>query len=255
MRTTSCDGRDKRRHAGVCPNCAQAIIIPKPARPSKQETPGLMKWRLAAAGVAIVMLVAGFLVWQTRQWSTKQTRSMPIPAESKPDAGNLKQTREFNAAQTVQWLENMESSFGGIGTALSKTNGVLLVKEVFASSPAERAGIKAGSKIVSINGEPARNMTLEEVVKLLRGPVGTVVKMEVMSPDGAQRELSLIREKVAAFPVDSKLLDGGLVYIRIRGFNKETPGAVREALTQPGVSKARGIVLTSGAITEVCLVP
>jgi hypothetical protein len=89
-----------------------------------------------------------------------------------------------------------QSSFGGIGVQLDKTNGVLLIKGGITDSPAGRARIKIGSTIISIDGLPVENMALKDAVNFLRGPVGTTVKMVIVSPEGQQREFSLTREKL-----------------------------------------------------------
>ena len=106
----------------------------------------------------------------------------------------------------------MEGSIGGIGVRLTNTNENLVVNQVFASGPAERAGIKAGSKIISINGLPTETMSPHDAVKLLRGIIGTQVELEVAAADGSVARLSLTREKILRAPVKSKLMEGGLLY-------------------------------------------
>jgi carboxyl-terminal processing protease len=170
-----------------------------------------------------------------------QAASVRATDVGNPAAGA--QTNRLNAMQTANKRIEMEGSVGGIGAKLAKTNSLLLIEKIYASSPAERAGLKAGAKIISINGLPTKNMSSDDAVKLLRGSVGTQVELEVEAADGRVTRLSLSREKIMLAPVESKLLEGGLVYLRIPAFNQETPNLVRQALAQKIGPDTKGIVL------------
>ena len=100
--------------------------------------------------------------------------------------------------ETANKQANTEGSFGGIGAELETNSGVLRVKRVVTSSPAERASLKAGWEIPRINGISTAGMELKDAVKLVRGTIGTELKLEVRLPDGTSRQISLIREQVLA---------------------------------------------------------
>jgi carboxyl-terminal processing protease len=70
-----------------------------------------------------------------------------------------------------------------------------------------------------------------------------MVEVEVASPGAAPRRFSLVRERISYAGVEGKVLDGGLVYVRPREFNKETPEAVRAILLKHGRGEAKGILL------------
>ena len=169
-----------------------------------------------------------------------------------PASGSRVET--LDAAETARREEGREGSFGGIGAELVKTNGILRVKRVMAFGPAEKEGLKAGSEVVSINGLPTRTMAIEDAVKLLRGPAGTKVELEVAPPNGATQRLTLTCAQLLLRPVEGRLLEGGLVHVRVSGFDKATAGEVRKALTRLGGSEAKGVVLDfrneSGGVLE-----
>ena len=126
---------------------------------------------------------------------------------------------------------------GGIGVQLDKTNGVLQVKSVLATGPAENAGITAGLKIISIDGAPTADMTLTNAVNVLRGAVGATVKLEVMLPDGARREASLARVDVNALiqggpVVQHRPLTDETALLIVRGFGTNTADGVIHALAE-----------------------
>ncbi|MCM8761128.1 MAG: S41 family peptidase [Candidatus Omnitrophica bacterium] len=69
--------------------------------------------------------------------------------------------------------------FGGVGVEISLRDGILTVVSPIAGTPAEAAGIKAGDKIVKIDGKITKKMTLSEAVKLMRGKPGTMVTLTI----------------------------------------------------------------------------
>lgn len=148
----------------------------------------------------------------------------------------------LSAAQTANKQIEIQGSFGGIGAKLEKTNGVLRVASVFAGGPAERASLRVGWEIASINGAPTRSMTVEDAIQLIRGPIGTEIALEAVAPGGAARKVSLTREKVLLSPISSKVLEGGWLLLRLGVFDQETPGAVRAKLLARS-PETKGIVL------------
>lgn len=95
----------------------------------------------------------------------------------------------------VPTFAQSDASLGGIGAELEATNGVIRLKRIIAASPAERAGLKVGWEIPRINGISTVGMSVKDAVKLVRGDIGTELKLEVRTPDGTNRQISLIREK------------------------------------------------------------
>jgi carboxyl-terminal processing protease len=205
-----------------------------------RKTTSASRTRILGWGLAVLCLN-----WQGLKTALGRDGDPPASA-SKVEA--------LDAAETAKREQGREGSFGGIGAELAKTNGILLVKRVMAFGPAEKAGLKAGSEVVSINGLPTRTMAIEDAVKLLRGPAGTTVELEVAPPNGTSQRLTLTRAQLLFRPVEGRLLEGGLVHIRVSGFDKATAGEVRKALTRLGGPEAKGVVLDfrneSGGVLE-----
>jgi carboxyl-terminal processing protease len=120
-------------------------------------------------------------------------------------------------------------SYAGIGARLAGSPPMIF--EVFADSPAERAGLEYGDTITAANGRSASALRLDEIVGLLRGDAGTSVRMTVQHPDGEQNDLTLVRAKVKVDFVTSTTLDGRVGYIRLRGFPEpKVAAAVEQAI-------------------------
>ena len=139
--------------------------------------------------------------WGTGICLLTQTAGVWAADEGNPATGA--KTNRLNSMQTADKRVEVEGSIGGIGAQLANTNDNLVVKGVVASSPAERAGLKAGTKIISINGLTAKSMALDDAVKLVRGPIGTQVELEVEASNGSVARLSLSRASVSPeWPLD-----------------------------------------------------
>src|SRR5262245_1333344 len=86
----------------------------------------------------------------------------------------------FGPQELNQFNDHLEQKLAGIGAALKAESGEVIVQTPLAGSPAFEAGIKAGDRIVTINGtELPERGALETAVKLLRGPVGTAVSLGI----------------------------------------------------------------------------
>lgn len=81
---------------------------------------------------------------------------------------------------TKDFQENISGNFEGVGMEIGIKEGVLTVVSPLKGSPAELAGLKTGDKIITIDGEPALDLSTEKAVKMIRGPKGTVVKISVL---------------------------------------------------------------------------
>ncbi len=140
--------------------------------------------------------------------------------------------------------DDLRGSFGGIGAWLSKREDGAVVLTPMEGKPAQRAGILEGDVVIRVDEhEITAEMSLEDVILLIRGPVGTVVKLTV-SREGQPEPLvfEITREMVETPTVSWRLLDKsqGLGYISISLFtertNKELETALRDLKAQ-GVTR------------------
>jgi len=126
-----------------------------------------------------------------------------------------------------------QGSFGGLGIEITVKDRQLTVVAPIEGTPADRAGIHAGDRIVKIDGNPTKDMTLMEAVKKLRGPRGTRVTLTILRDDStAPLELSLTREVIEVKSVRAKGLDDAIAYIRIASFHERTAKDLQKAIEQ-----------------------
>ncbi|RUM89198.1 MAG: peptidase S41 [Thermodesulfatator sp.] len=126
-----------------------------------------------------------------------------------------------------------KGSFTGIGVEITLEDGVLTVVSPIEGTPAWKAGLRPGDKIVRINGQPTKGMSLMEAVKKLRGPKGTKVTITIFREDTKElKDITLVRDVIPIRSVRAQTLEPGYGYIRISSFQEKTGKELRQALTK-----------------------
>lgn len=121
--------------------------------------------------------------------------------------------------------------FGGLGVVISIRDGVLTVMSVMDDTPASKAGLKSGDKIVQIGEESTINMPLNDAVNRLRGAPGSDVTIWIKRKGVAALErFKITREEIRIRSVDQKSLEDGIGYVRIRNFQGNTFDDLNRAL-------------------------
>jgi carboxyl-terminal processing protease len=116
-------------------------------------------------------------------------------------------------------VEN-QGEFGGLGINIVVRDGRLTVEYPLKNTPAQRAGLQPDDHIVRIDGESTINMSLDEAVSRMRGPIGDPVVLEVIRDSFQEaKEFDIVRQTIKINPVDGELLDGGVGYVNIPAFH------------------------------------
>ncbi len=138
-----------------------------------------------------------------------------------------------------------KGSFSGIGIEISMRDGILTVVSPIEGTPAFKMGLQAQDKIIKINDEATKDLTLMEAVKRLRGPKGTEVTISIHREGLTElKDISIVRDVIPLISVKSKILDPGYGYIRIRNFQSKTTKEFKEALkTLNSDAPLQGLVL------------
>lgn len=140
-----------------------------------------------------------------------------------------------------------EGQFGGIGVEVDMRGETVTVLAPIEGSPAEKAGIKSGDKIVAVDGEDARVIGVDKMIRKMRGAAGTRVRLSIHR-DGQKDPLTfeLVREIIKVASVTAKMLDLNIGYIRIKQFQERTHEDLLRA-----VVKLRQTGAIKGAILDL----
>ena len=129
--------------------------------------------------------------------------------------------------------------FGGLGIEITLKDDILVIVAPIEDTPAFRAGLAAGDRILKIGDQYAKGMEIMEAVRLMRGAPGTEVTITVMR-EGFERpqDFTLKREIIKIKSVKSKTLESGFGYVRVTQFQERTAADLEKALD--GLSKESG---------------
>ncbi len=137
-----------------------------------------------------------------------------------------------------------EGSFEGIGAIVSMEDGELTVVSPIASGPAERQGVRAGDKILEVDGEPTAGMSLAEAVLRIRGPKGTTVTLLILHQgETTPVTIEIVREEITLDSVYLDMLPDNIAHVRITYFSERTHEEFTAVLNNALQSGALGIIL------------
>ena len=165
--------------------------------------------------------------------------------------GVLQSLDPYSAYMSPELFKEMQTDtrgeFGGLGIEIGMESGLVKVISPIDDTPAARAGIKAGDYIVKIGDDQVQGKSLMEAVKLMRGPVGTSIKLTVRRKNVKKPlEFKITRKIIEIKSVNSKILgeDKNLGYIRLKSFNENSDKQFLNIVKQfEKDSKIKGYIL------------
>ncbi|HEX7120867.1 MAG TPA: PDZ domain-containing protein, partial [Gemmatimonadaceae bacterium] len=141
--------------------------------------------------------------------------------------------------------ERTTGNYVGIGAQIQRRDDWPMIAAPFPGSPAERAGLATGDRVLQIDGQSTRRWTIEEVVRALRGPPGTTVELVVERPgDPRRRTLRLTRGGIHRRAVArTVMLPDGVGYVDVNTFNDSTVLELEHAIDSLLGAGMRSLIL------------
>jgi carboxyl-terminal processing protease len=138
-----------------------------------------------------------------------------------------------------------EGAFGGLGIEITIKDQFLTVVTPIEDTPAFKVGLLAGDRIIEIEGEATKDLSLVEAVRKLRGPVGTVVRITVMrAGTGELLPFSIKRAHIQIQSIkDVKIVKDGIGYVRLTQFQEHTGRDLEKALRELKKKGMRALIL------------
>ncbi|MEY3282120.1 MAG: S41 family peptidase [Acidobacteriota bacterium] len=143
-------------------------------------------------------------------------------------------------AQVTEYLANKDKG-DTTGLVIGQYSGFAYVIAIVPDSPAEKAGLRVGDVIEYINGQATRDLGLYDVKSLLLGPVGTPIELSLINRKAGK--LKLVPGLVPSTPVESRLLEGQIGYLKLPILNKGESARVESALRDLLKKGAKSLVL------------
>lgn len=137
-----------------------------------------------------------------------------------------------------------KGEFGGLGIQIGIKDSALTVIAPIEDTPAYKAGIKSGDRIIKIGDQGTKDMSLMDAVNKMRGPKDTTVSLTIMREGWKEPQIfSLKRDIIKIKSVKYRKLDSGIGYIKITQFQEQTAADLTAALTKLNEEKTDSLVL------------
>lgn len=143
--------------------------------------------------------------------------------------------------------EPLEGNFEGVGIEFSIIRDTLTVVNTISGGPCERVGVRAGDKIVAVDGEKiaSKGVTNEKIFKYLRGPKGTKVLLNIVRSE-VKEELvfEVLRDKIPILSLDAAYeAEPGIIYIKLNRFSANSKDEILNALAGLKINMPKGVIL------------
>jgi carboxyl-terminal processing protease len=137
-----------------------------------------------------------------------------------------------------------KGEFGGLGIQISMKDSILTVIAPIEDTPAYMAGIKAGDKILKIDGESTKNMSIQDAVSKMRGPKGKPVTLNIFREGWTEpKDIPIVRDIIKIKSVKAKMLKDEIGYIKLTQFQEMTSDDLTKALKDLKEKGMKSIIL------------
>ena len=135
-----------------------------------------------------------------------------------------------------------KGEFGGLGIEVTLENGFVKVIAPIDDTPADKAGIKSGDLITHLDDEPVLGMTLSEAVSIMRGKVGSKIKLTINRNENENLQIFITRAIIQLKAVKARL-ENNIGYIRVSSFNQKVDRQIIDSIKNFKKDKLIGYVL------------
>lgn len=139
----------------------------------------------------------------------------------------------FPPAESKVFEESVSGEFGGVGMEIGMRDRAITVIAPLKGTPAYNAGIKAGDKILKIDGTPTTDMAVDKAVSLIRGKKGTAVALSLFREGKREPlEIKIVRDTITIPTIDTEARKDGIFVIKLYTFSANAPELFRGALRE-----------------------
>lgn len=154
----------------------------------------------------------------------------------------------FEPETSKKFQEEISGSFGGVGIEIGKRDDVLTVISPLKDTPGYRAGLKAGDKIIRVDGQSTADMSIEDAVNIIRGPRGSKVVLTIQND--TTRDVEIIRDTIKIPTVEWQMLNSlpsgegkNIAYIQIFSFNQTVDSTFKVVAEEILKSNADSVIV------------
>lgn len=158
-------------------------------------------------------------------------------------AANDPYTVFMDPTQAKSFADDLAGTFEGIGAEVGLRNDIITIIAPLDGMPAQKAGLLAGDKIYSINGQLTLGLTIDEAVKKIRGPKDTKVVLTIIRGKDKPKDFTITRNVIIVKSVKTEIRSDGIMVIKVSNFNDDTAALFESAVALAIVKQPKGIIL------------
>ncbi len=153
-------------------------------------------------------------------------------------------TSFFDPEENASFTENIEGSFDGIGAELGIKDELLTVIAPLEGSPSEKAGMRAGDKIIKVGDKIVADMSIDDAVKEIRGKKGTEVRLTILREgEDDTKEITIVRDTIEIKTVSIEFKEDNVAYLKISRFGEKTSEEFDNTISEMLSRNSKGIIL------------
>jgi len=153
-------------------------------------------------------------------------------------------TTFLNPEDTKRFIEDVKGTFEGVGMEIGQKKGQLQVIAPLEGTPAQKAGLRAGDKIIKVDDTLTLDITLDEAVNLIRGPKGTEVTLSIWREEwGQTKEIKIVRGVIEIPSLKWEIIDENIAHLKLYQFSEKASFDFREAAIEILASPCQKIIL------------
>ncbi len=145
--------------------------------------------------------------------------------------------------EAKEFADDLAGTFEGIGAEVGMRGDVITVIAPLDGTPAQKAGLRSGDKIYAVDAKSTLGLTVDEVVKKIRGPKNTKVVLTIIRGKDKPRDITITRSIIIVKSVKTELRSDGILVIRVSNFNDDTEALFNEAVSLALLKNPKGIIL------------
>lgn len=143
-----------------------------------------------------------------------------------------------------EFNDDLAGTFEGIGAEVGMRNEMVTIIAPLEGLPAAKAGLRAGDKVLAIDGKTALGLSVDEAVKKIRGPKGTKVTLTILrGKSDKSQDIVITRDVIVVKSVKTEMRKDGIYVIKISNFNNDTEGLFEAAVQDILIKNPKGIIL------------
>jgi len=137
----------------------------------------------------------------------------------------------------------LQGEYEGIGAWVDPSGDYLTIVTPMKGSPAEKAGLKPGDKVIAVDGEDVTGVNPELVIRRVLGPAGTPVRLTILREGQEPFDVTIIRAKITIPSVEGEMRDDGIAYVQLHTFGDKTTTELRNTLEDLMAQNPKGLIL------------